>query len=170
MRCIWVRELDYRTYYWLDKVEPARVWEKRFQNVLAWPTDPVLQQLTTKLGLYQLGALIRFDAESTSSVEHVAPGVRYHKDAPSKIEGYVFPLKTGEDARLMAFITQHVTGKEVERQVFRRIRAGLLFTIHWDAKDAEPGSYTLDISGFSLSNNQTLSQEIHFYHQPILVP
>ncbi|HBP90511.1 MAG TPA: hypothetical protein DD706_22815, partial [Nitrospiraceae bacterium] len=32
-----VRELDYRTYYWLDKVEPARVWEKGFQNVFAWP-------------------------------------------------------------------------------------------------------------------------------------
>lgn len=36
-----VRELDYRTYYWLDKVEPARVWEMGFQNVFAWPTDPV---------------------------------------------------------------------------------------------------------------------------------
>jgi len=165
-----VRELDYRTYYWLDKVQPARSWETGFQNIFAWPTDPVLQQLTPKLGLYELGALVRLDAESTSSIERVAPGVLYHKDAPSKIEGYFFTLKTGEDARLLASITQKATGKEVERQIFRRKRAGLPFTIHWDAKDAEPGSYKLDISGFSLSTNQPLSKEIHFYHQPILNP
>ncbi|HBP90512.1 MAG TPA: hypothetical protein DD706_22820 [Nitrospiraceae bacterium] len=86
------------------------------------------------------------------------------------IEGYFFTLKTGEDARLLASITQHATGKEVERQIFRRKRAGLPFTIHWDAEDAEPGPYKLDISGFSLSTNQPLSKEIHFYHQPILNP
>lgn len=165
-----VRELDYRTYYWLDKVEPARVWKKGFQNVFAWPTDPVLQHLTPKLGLYELGALIRLDAESTSSVERVAPGVLFHKEAPSKIYGYFFTLKTGEDARLLASITHHATGKEVERQIFRRKSAGLPFTIHWDAKDAEPGPYTLEISGFSLSTNQPLAKEIHFYHQPIVNP
>ncbi len=165
-----VRELDYRTYYWLDKVKPARVWEKGFQNVFAWPTDPVLQQLTPKLGLYELGALVRLDAESTSSIERVAPAVLYHKDPPSKIDGYLFTLKTGEDARLMATITQEATGKEVETQTFRRKRAGRPFTIHWDAKDAEPGLYKLDISGFSLSTNQTFSKEIHFYHQPIVTP
>jgi hypothetical protein len=165
-----VRELDYRTYYWLDKVQPARVWEKGFQNIFAWPADPVLQQLTPKLGLYELGALVRLDAESTSSVERVAPAVLYHQDAPSKIEGYFFTLKTGEDARLMATITREATGKEVETQTFRRKRAGRPFTIHWEAKDAEPGLYKLDISGFSLSTNQTLSKEIHFYHQPTVNP
>lgn len=165
-----VRELDYRTYYWLDKVEPARVWEKGFQNVFAWPTDPVLQQLTPKLGLYELGALVRLDAESTSSIERVAPAVLYHKEAPSQIEGYFFTLKTGEDARVMATIIQEATGNEVEMQTFRRKRAGRPFTIHWDAKDAEPGLYKLDISGFSLSTNQTLSKEIYFYHQPTVIP
>ncbi len=111
-----VRELDYRTYYWLDKVEPARVWEKGFQNVFAWPTDPVLQQLTPKLGLYELGALVRLDAESTSSIERVAPAVLYHKDAPSKIEGYFFTLKTGEDARVMASITQKPPARKLRRK------------------------------------------------------
>jgi len=163
-----VRELDYRTYYWLDKVQPARKWGKGFQNVFAWPTDPVLQRLTPGLDLYELGALIRLDAETTSTVERVAPGVLYHKDAPSTIDGYFFTLKTGEDARLLATISQEATGKEVERQTFRRKRAGRPFTIHWVAKDAEPGLYKLDISGFSLSTNQTLSKEIHFYHQPIV--
>ena len=74
-----VRELDYRTYYWLDKVQPARSWEQGFQNVFAWPTDPVLQRLTPKLDVYDLGALIRLDAESTSSIERVAPGVLYQR-------------------------------------------------------------------------------------------
>lgn len=165
-----VRELDYRTYYWLDKVHPARSWEKGFQNIFAWPTDPVLQQLTPKLDLYDLGALIRLDAESTSSVERVAPGVLYYRMPPSKIDGYFFTLKTGEDARLMASISQESTGKEVETQTFRRKRAGRPFTIHWEAKDAEPGLYKLDITGFSLSTNQTISKEIHFFHQPFLTP
>jgi hypothetical protein len=165
-----VRELDYRTYYWLDKVQPARVWEKGFHNVFAWPTDPVLQQLIPKLDLYDLGALIRLDAETTSTIERVAPGVLYHSTPPSKIEGYFFALKTGEDARLMATIIQEATGKEVETQTFRRKRAGRPFIIHWEAKDAEPGLYKLDITGFSLSTNQTISKEIHFFHQPFLAP
>jgi len=165
-----VRELDYRTYYWLDKVQPARSWAKGFQNIFAWPTDPVLQQLTPQLDLYDLGALIRLDAQTTSSIERVAPGVLYHSTSPSKIDGYFFTLKTGEDARLMAIITQEDTGKEVESQTFRRKRAGRPFTIHWEAKDAEPGLYKLNITGFSLSTNQTLSKEIHFFHQPSLVP
>ena len=165
-----VRELDYRTYYWLDKVQPARSWETGFQNIFAWPTDPVLQQLTPKLDLYELGALIRLDAESPSSLERVAPAVLYYQEAPSTIGGYLFTLKTGEDARLLATIRQVSTGKEVDSQTFRRKRAGRPFTIHWDAKDAEPGLYKLDISGFSLSTNQTLSKEIHFYHQPSVAP
>jgi hypothetical protein len=165
-----VRELDYRTYYWLDKVQPDRPWEKGFQNVFAWPTDPVLQQLTPKLDLYDLGALIRLDAETTSSIERVAPGILFHSVPPSKIEGYFFTLKTGEDARLMANIIQDANGKEVETQIFRRKRAGRPFTIHWAAKDAAPGFYKLEITGFSLSTNRTFSKEIHFFHQPILSP
>ena len=165
-----VRELNYRTYYWLDKVQPSRPWEKGFQNTFSWPSDPVLQQLTPKLDLYDLGALIRLDAESPSSLERVAPAVLYHQKPPSTINGYLFTLKTGEDARLLATIRQASTGKEVDSQTFRRKRAGRPFTIHWEAKDADPGPYTLEISGFSLSTNQTLSKEIHFYHQPILNP
>lgn len=165
-----VRELDYRTYYWLDKVTPAREWEKGFHNIFSWPTDPVLQQLRHELDLYDLGAVIRLDADSPSSKERVAPAVLYHKSLPSKIRGYKFTLTPGEDSRLMATIIQEATGKEMETQVFRRKRAGRPFTIHWEAKDAEPGRYRLDITGFSLSTNQPLTKEIHFYHQPDVNP
>ncbi|MGD9850961.1 MAG: hypothetical protein AB7T38_06825 [Nitrospirales bacterium] len=165
-----VRELDYRTYYWLDKVQPARTWEKGFQNFFTWPTDPVLQQLTPRLDLYDLGVLIRLDAESTSSVERVAPAVLYDKTPPLVIDGYLFTLKTGEDAQLKVSITHAGTGKEVGNQTFRRKRAGRPFTIHWDAKGEGPGPYTLELSGNSLSTDQTFSKEIHFYHQPTLAP
>ncbi len=165
-----VRELDYRTYYWLDKVQPLRPWEKGFQNIFAWPTDPVLQQLTPRLDLYDLGVLIRLDAESTSTVERVAPAVLYDKNPPVAIDGYFFTLKTGEDAQLKISFTHTGTGKEVNSQTFRRKRAGRPFTIHWDAKDEEPGQYTLVLSGNSLSTDQTFSKEIHFFHQPTLSP
>lgn len=165
-----VRELDYRTYYWLDNVQPPRPWQKGFQNIFAWPTGPVLQQLTPKLELYDLGALIRLDAEATSSVEWVAPGVLYHHSPPSTIDGYVFTVKPGEDVRLKVSIFQQATGKEMKTQIFRRKRAGRPFPIHWKAKGAEPGLYTMEISGFSLSTNRAISKEIHFFHQPVLIP
>lgn len=165
-----VRELDYRTYYWLDKVQPAKEWKKGFQNTFAWPTDPVLQQLRPRLDLYDLGVLIRLDAESTSSVERVAPAVLYDKTPPLAIDGYFFTLKTGEDAQLKVSITHKETGKEVNSQTFRRKRAGRPFTIHWDAKGADPGSYIFDLSGNSLSTDQIFSKEIHFFHQPTLAP
>jgi len=46
-----VRELDCRTYYWLDKVQPVRSWEKNFQNVFIWTTDPIFQQPTEMVQL-----------------------------------------------------------------------------------------------------------------------
>lgn len=143
---------------------------KRFSEYLYLATDPVLQQLTPRLDLYDLGVLIRLDAESTSSVERVAPAVLYDKNPPVTIGGYFFTLKTGEDAQLKISITHTETGKEVNSQTFRRKRAGRPFTIHWDAKDEEPGQYTLILSGNSLSTDQTFSKEIHFFHQPTLSP
>lgn len=165
-----VRELDYQTYYWLDKVQPAEPWSPGFQNTFSWPSQPVLQQLTPKVDLYDLGVLVRLDAESPSSLERVAPALLFHQDAPSVVTGYFFTFKTGEDARLFATIRQESTGQEMDSQTFRRKRAGRPFTIHWEAKEADPGPYILTLSGFSLSTNQTLSQEIHFYHQPAVNP
>ena len=103
-------------------------------------------------------------------MEQVAPGVLYHTDPPAKIEGYRFTMKTGEDARLMATITQQATGLDMDVQKFRRKRAGRPFTIQWKTKDASPGSYVLKITGFSLSTNQSITKEVHFYHQPSLNP
>ena len=165
-----VRELDYRAYYWLDRVKPAEPWEQGFQNVFVWPTDPVLSQLRPKLDLYEIGALVRLNSATSSTIENVAPAVLYHTELPDQIEGYRFTMKTGEDARLMATIIQQDTGQEMDVQKFRRKRAGRPFTIQWKTKDASPGLYALKITGFSLSTNQSITKEIHFYHQPSLNP
>ena len=165
-----VRELDYRAYYWLDRVQPAEPWKSGFQNVFTWPTDPVLSQLSPKLELYEIGALIRLHTATSSTIENVAPAVLYHTEPPAQVEGYRFTMKTGEDARLIATIIQQDSGQEMDVQKFRRKRAGRPFTIQWDAKAVPPGSYALKITGFSLSTNQSITKEVHFYHQPSLNP
>ena len=165
-----VRELDYRAYYWLDRVQPVEPWKPGFQNEFTWPTDPVLSQLSPKLALYEIGALVRLNSATSSTIENVAPAVLYHTESPTQIDGYRFTMKTGEDARLIATIIQQDSGQEMDVQKFRRKRAGRPFTIQWDAKAAPPGSYALKITGFSLSTNQSITKEIHFYHQPSLIP
>ena len=165
-----VRELDYRVYYWLDKVRPANPWNPGFQNVFTWPTDPVLNQLVPKLDLYDLGALVRLGNATSSTVERVAPAVLYYAYPPAKIDGYLFTMKTGEDARLMATIIRQETGENMDVQKFKRKRAGRPFTIRWNARDALPGSYALTITGFSLFTSQSIHKEVHFFHQPSLNP
>ncbi|MDH5428611.1 MAG: hypothetical protein OEZ57_06290 [Nitrospirota bacterium] len=166
-----VRELDYRAYYWLDKVQPGQPWKSGFQNVFTWPTDPVLNQLVPKLAVSEIGALVRIGHATGSTIEEVAPAVLYHTNPPETVEGYRFTMKTGEDARLLATVIQQATGQPIGTpQKFRRKRAGRPFTIHWDAKTAPEGSYILRVTGFSLSTNQSINKEVHFYHQPTLTP
>ncbi len=165
-----VRELDYRAYYWLDKVQPAEPWKPGFQNTFTWPTDPVLSQLSPKLTLYEIGALVRLNNATSSSLEIVAPAVLYHTSLPAKITGYRFTMKTGEDARLKATFIQQDTGQDMDVQKFRRKRAGQPFTIQWDAKTVPRGSYMLKITGFSLSTNEFINKEVQFFHEPCLNP
>ena len=40
-----VREQDYRLYYWLDKVTPAKGWQAKSVNEYTWPTEPVLRAI-----------------------------------------------------------------------------------------------------------------------------
>ncbi len=165
-----IRELDYRAYYWLDKVQPAKPWEQGFQNKFTWPADPVLRQLHPKLTLYDIGVLVRLNSETSSTVEHVAPAVLYHTNPPDSIDGYRFTMKTGDDARLRATIIEQDTGQKMDVQKFRRKRAGRPFTIQWDAKTAPQGAYLLKVTGFSLSTNDSINKEVNFYHQPSLEP
>ena len=53
-----VREQEYKTYYWLDRVKPSRPWQHGFENVFEWSTQDVVQALGG-LEIYDLGVIVR---------------------------------------------------------------------------------------------------------------
>ena len=162
-----VRELDYKHYYWLDKVKPKTHWAPGFRNVFEWSTDTVLTRLGKSLVVYDLGVVARLDKKTPSANENISPAILYHSQLPEAIHGYRFTLKTGGDARLFCKFYKDGEDKPIDTQVFRRKRGGRPFTIHWDASQAAPGLYKLVISGFFLNTNEQIKkQTIQFYHQP----
>ena len=48
-----VREIEYKRYYWMDKVQPPEPWKAGFDNAFEWSTKGVFQQLSD-LGMYDL--------------------------------------------------------------------------------------------------------------------
>src|SRR5262249_49273988 len=66
-----VRELDYRYYYWMDRVQPAQPWRPGFDNAFDWPTREVIQQLG-QIIMYDLGVVARLDKSVPSKSERVA--------------------------------------------------------------------------------------------------
>ena len=162
-----VRELDYKHYYWLDKVKPKTHWAPGFRNVFEWPTETVLQQLGKYLAVYDLGVVARLDKKNPSANEKVSPAILYHSQPPQTIQGYRFTLKTGGDARLFCKIYMDGNPDPLFSKPFRRKRGGRPFTIAWDASQAKAGLYKLVITGFFLNTNEQIKkQTIQFYHQP----
>jgi len=82
-----VREQDYRLYYWLDRVKPAREWKAKSVNEYTWSTGAVLRQLDQKLNPYELGVLIRLGRETPAENEDIAPAILYHARPPEKVSG-----------------------------------------------------------------------------------
>lgn len=164
-----VRSLGSDQNYVLDKVIPSRSWGTEGWNVFEWPTQLVIQRIKPKVNLYDLGALVRLDSESPSSVERIAPAILYHSRLPSKISGYSVVLKTSEEARIVVSIRHTSTGKEMEKQTFRRT-PGRHFSIQWEVAEWPAGIYRIGINGFLLKANSSIKQEIEFYHQPLLRP
>lgn len=165
-----VREQDYRLYYWLDRVKPAKEWQAMSLNKYTWPTAAVLRQLDHKLNPYELGVLIRLGRETPAENEDVAPAILYHAQPPDKIEGYLFTLKVNGDARLSCKVVRGVVrGKEsteLMTQTFRRIPGGRPFTVRWEAGNAKEGQYALVCHGYFLDTNQPLRQTVRFFHRP----
>jgi hypothetical protein len=95
-----VRELNYKYYYWMDKVQPAEPWRPGFDNMFDWPTREVIQQLGD-INMYDLGVVARLENIDPSIVERVAPVIFYYSQVPVNIQGYVFAFKTNGDARLI---------------------------------------------------------------------
>jgi len=160
-----VREQDYRLYYWLDKVKPAKGWRAKSVNEYTWPTAPVLRQLDQKLNLYELGVLIRLGRETPAENEEIAPAILYHEQPPDKIGGYLFTMKTNGDARLSCKVFRGREQTELMTQAFRRIPGGRPFTVRWDAERAPEGQYALVCNGYFLDTNQPLRQTVRFFHR-----
>lgn len=161
---ITVRELDFDTYYWLDRVEPERDWELGFENEFAWATKPVIQAL--EVDPHELGALVRLGYTRPRSVERVAPAILFHSQPPQQIDGYLFTLKVGSDARVTCSILRTDTDERVFRKVFPKVHGGRPFYVRWDASSAAPGAYKLVLKGYLLDTSTRLNQDVRFYHYP----
>ncbi|GAB1724420.1 MAG: hypothetical protein GDA65_03805 [Nitrospira sp. CR1.1] len=160
-----VREQDYRLYYWLDRVKPAKDWQAKSVNEFTWPTGAVLRQLDQKLNLYELGVLIRLRKDTPASVEDIAPAILYHARPPEKVGGYLFTMKTNGDARLSCKVYREGEPAELMAQTFRRNPGGRPFTVRWDAGGAQEGYYRLVCNGYFLDTSQPLQQTVRFFHR-----
>ncbi|NIV69489.1 MAG: hypothetical protein GWN41_05035 [Phycisphaerae bacterium] len=162
-----VREVDYKYYYWMDKVRPSEPWRRGFDNVFVWPTQDVIRQLD-EIKMYDLGVVARLQKSRPSKVERVAPAIFYHSQFPSPIKGYLFTFKTNGDALLSCSIYKEGEAEPVFTSIFPRQRGGRPFTVRWDSSQARKGSYRLVITGYFLNTSDPIDQTVRFYHQPIV--
>lgn len=163
-----VREQDYRLFYWLDRVKPAKDWQVKSVNEFTWATGTVLRQLDQKLNLYELGVLVRLKKDTPASIEDIAPAILYHARPPEEIGGYLFTMKTNGDARLSCKVYREGEAAELMSQAFRRVPGGRPFTVRWDAGGAQEGRYALVCKGYFLDTNQPLQQTVRFFHKPMV--
>ena len=161
-----VRELEVRRYYWLDRARPSRPWTRGFANEFAWPTGAVLGKLSPSIALAELGAVARLDRPEPSADERVAPLILHHTTAPRAVDGYVFALKTGSDARVVYRIYKAGSEAPLLTGPPLRTRAGRPFVVRWDARKATGGEYRLVLDGYALDSNQRLQQTVRFAHEP----
>jgi hypothetical protein len=162
-----VRELDYRHFYWLDKVEPESPWRAGFANVFSWSTAEVVRQLAD-LRISDLGVVVRLDRDTPSAIEEVAPALLYQSQFPTGIRGYTFHFRLREDAMLRASIFKEAGAQSIWSAPLARRTAGRPFSYRWDLAEggAAEGSYRLVLSGYLLNTNDPVSQVVKFYHRP----
>ena len=160
-----VRELDYRYYYWMDKVKPANPWRSGFKNVFEWPAEEVLKRLDD-IGMYDLGVVVRLGKLQPSKLERVAPVILYHSKYPPAIGGYLFTFKANGDTRLTCSFYKDQNKTPLSTKVFTRLRGGRPFSVRWDSSDATEGWYKLVVGGYFLHSNDPVDQAVYFYHKP----
>jgi hypothetical protein len=162
-----VRELDYKYYYWLDKVQPPKPWRPGFSNVFGWSTRDVIQQLDM-LQIYDLGVVARLERPEPSKVERVAPVILYYSQLPVTIDAYLFTLRISGDARLTCSIYKEGALEPLFTRFLRRQRGGRPFTVRWPSSTTEEGFYKLVVRGYVLDTNDPIDQTVSFYHQPVV--
>jgi hypothetical protein len=164
---LFVRELEYKHYYWLDKVEPREPWRAGFGNVFQWPTKDVLGQLQD-FKPSELGVIARLGKPVPSVMETVAPVVFYQSKPPSKAKGYLFTFRLREDGKVTATVFKEGGDEALARQTFSHQAGGRPFTVKWDLSntDVAEGYYRLVLKGYFLDTNESISQTVSFYHRP----
>ncbi len=160
-----VRELDYKHYYWLDRVEPDEPWRAGFGNVFEWPTQEVLKQLRD-LQPYDLGIVVRLDKATPSADESVAPVVLYQSSPPASAKSYVFYFRLREESVVKASIYPESGQQAIFTQNVGRQAGGRPFSVKWKTENAPAGRYRLVLRGFVSSTNDPIVQVVRFYHQP----
>lgn len=162
-----VREVDYRHFYWLDKVEPESPWTTGFSNVYRWPTADVIRHLKD-LSLYDLGVVVRLNDAEPRAEQTVAPVLLYQSHHPAQVSGYEFVFKLREAAEMKGAIYQASTGRLIVEQDLGKQVGDRPFAVQWDLHDfpAEEGRYKLVVKGYMLRNNNSVAQVVHFYHRP----
>ena len=161
-----VREIDYRHFYWLDKVAPPSPWRAGFDNVFDWSTADVVQRLGD-LRISDLGVVARLGRDTPGAVEEVAPAVFYQSQYPRTVDGYLFRFRLREDAKVKATIYDG-DGRTIFTRDLGRQFGGRPFTVRWPVTSPPlpVGSYKLVLSGYLLSTNDPVGQIVQFYHRP----
>jgi hypothetical protein len=170
-----VRELDNRNYYWMNKVLPPKPWLTGQVNSFVWPTRDVLQYLfqrenkDKRLTTADLGALVRLSRTDTPSArEHVAPALLSGDDAPVAPQSYLFTFKSNLPARLTCYLYADRGTDPVWSKDFYRVSAGRPFTCQVPFGGLKKGDYRLEVDGYSLDTNDSVHQEVRFFHSPDL--
>lgn len=163
-----VRELDYKEYYWMDKVQPRLPWKAGFDNVFSWQTGDVVGPLGLRIS--ELGVVARLGREEPGAVDNVAPVVFYQSQFPTRVKGYAFQFKVRETSELTWTIYRRNGRESVATRKYWRQTGGRPFRVSWDVTSpaVAEGAYTLVLSGYALSNNDPVSQTVKFYHRPLV--
>lgn len=166
---VFVREVEHRHYYWLDRIVPAAPWGPGFDNVFEWPVSDVLGRLPD-FKPADLGVLVRLGKATPGVVETVAPALFYQSRLPARATGYLFTFRLRDDAKVTATFYRKEGDEVLARQVFPRQAGGRAFTVRWDltATTLPEGAYKLVLGGYFLDSNEPVRQIVSFHHQPSL--
>lgn len=166
---VFVREVEHRHFYWLDRIVPAAPWKPGFDNVFEWPVREVIGRLPD-FKPADLGVLVRLGKTTPSVVEKVAPALFYQARLPARATGYLFTFRLRDDAKVTATFYREGGDEVLARQVFPRQAGGRAFTVRWDlpANTLPEGLYKLVLGGYFLDTNDPVRQTVSFHHQPML--
>jgi hypothetical protein len=150
------------TYYVLDRVEAT--WNTGTVNEYAWPTKPVLGQLTN-VRPTDLGAVVNLGSGKDTNRETVLPVVLFDDALDGRATSYRFSFKTDGRARVDAAI--FAGARELFRRPTNWEAPGSPFTVLWAAGTSPEGWYRLLLKG-QFDDGTTLDKEVTFYHRPAL--